>query len=194
MQQQKLHHVQIDVFHCAYLASPFPNCQKDLSLTLTLHPSYYGPGMQQQLRNKLLTDVEGTCTGQFGYIVCVLDCMSIDIGRGRVIPTSGSAEFEVKYRAVVWKPFKGEVVDGIVTDVNKMGIFADVGPINVFISVQNIPSTLKYTPENNPPAYASEEENVTKGSTVRLKIVGTATYVNAINVIGSINEDYLGVV
>lgn len=90
--------------------------------------------MSQMLKTKLLQDVEGTCTGQFGYIICVMDGMKIDIGKGRVIPASGSAEFEVKYRAIVWRPFKGEVVDGIVTTVNNHGIFVDVGPLRVFIS------------------------------------------------------------
>ena len=62
--------------------------------------------MTQYLKNKLLQDVEGTCTGQFGYIICVMDGMKIDVGKGRVIPGTGSAEFEVKYRAIVWRPFK----------------------------------------------------------------------------------------
>lgn len=62
--------------------------------------------MDQYLKTKLLQDVEGSCTGQFGYIVCVMDGMRIDVGRGRVIPGNGSAEFDVKYRAIVWRPFK----------------------------------------------------------------------------------------
>lgn len=165
---------------------------KDLSLNLTLHPSYFGPQMDQYLRDKLLSDVEGTCTGQFGYIVCVLDCMNIDVGRGRIIPTTGMAEFEVKYRAVVWKPFKGEVVDGIVTTVNKMGFFADVGPLSVFVSTHLISSDMKFNPSANPPAYVSPDETIEKGSRVRLKIVGTRTDVNEIYAIGSIKEDYLG--
>jgi DNA-directed RNA polymerase II subunit RPB7 len=90
--------------------------------------------MTQYLKSKLLADVEGTCTGQFGYIICVMDGMKIDVGKGRVIPGSGAAEFDVKYRAIVWRPFKGEVVDAIVTNVNKMGFFADVGPLSVFVS------------------------------------------------------------
>ena len=65
--------------------------------------------------------------------LCVLDSMNIDVGKGRIIPSTGMAEFEVKYRAVVWKPFKGEVVDAVVTTVNKMGFFADVGPLSVFV-------------------------------------------------------------
>jgi hypothetical protein len=30
------------------------------------------------------------------------------------------AEFEVKYKAIVFKPFKGEVLEGIVSNVNKV--------------------------------------------------------------------------
>jgi len=57
-----------------------------------------------------------------------------DISEGRIMPGSGTAEFTVQYRAVVWRPFKGETVDAIVNSVNKMGFFADVGPLPVFVS------------------------------------------------------------
>lgn len=90
--------------------------------------------MKKMLRNKLIQDVEGTCTGQFGYIICVMDSVNIDMGKGRIIPNDGSAEFEVKYTAIVWRPFKGEVVDGIVSNVQQLGVFVDVGPLTVFIS------------------------------------------------------------
>lgn len=63
-----------------------------------------------------------------------MDGMKIDMGRGKIIPNDGSAEFEVKYKAIVWRPFRGEVVDGIVSNVQALGIFVDVGPLNVFIS------------------------------------------------------------
>lgn len=166
---------------------------KDLSLSLTLHPSYFGSQMQDYLRQKLLTDVEGTCTGQFGYIVCVLDSHNIDVGKGRVIPGNlGYAEFDVRYKAVVWKPFKGEVVDGIVSSVNNMGFFADVGPLSVFISKHLIPSDMKFMPSHTPPAYVGEDQLVMKGVKIRIKIIGTRADVNSISAIGSIKEDYLG--
>ncbi|GME93031.1 unnamed protein product [[Candida] boidinii] len=148
--------------------------------------------MNQYLRQKLLTDVEGTCTGQFGYIICVLDCMSVEVGQGKILPTSGYAEFEVKYRAVVWKPFKGEVVDAVVTSVNQMGFFADVGPLSVFVSRQLIPNDMKYTPSHTPPAYISLDQVIMKGSKIRIKIIGTRSDVNSMSAIGSIKEDYLG--
>lgn len=33
---------------------------------------------------------------------------------------SGGAEFKVAYSAIVYRPFRGEVVDGIVASVNKV--------------------------------------------------------------------------
>ena len=74
---------------------------------ITLHPSFFGPRVKEYLTNRLLEDVEGTCTGQY-YIICVMD--AYDISEGRVIPGSAVAEYTVHYRAVVWRPFKGETV------------------------------------------------------------------------------------
>ena len=70
------------------------------------------------LESKLYSDVEGTCSGQFGYIIAVVSIL--DIGKGMVLSGSGQAEFITRYRAIVFKPFKGEVVDGVVNNVNKV--------------------------------------------------------------------------
>ena len=72
------------------------------------------------LESKLYLDVEGTCSGQFGYIIAVVSIL--DIGKGMVLSGSGQAEFITRYRAIVFKPFKGEVVDGVVNNVNKVRI------------------------------------------------------------------------
>lgn len=79
----------------------------ELERTITLHPSFFGPKVEDYLKNKLREDVEGTCTGSY-YIICVLD--SHDISEGRCVPGSALAEYTVHYRAVVWRPFKGETV------------------------------------------------------------------------------------
>jgi DNA-directed RNA polymerase II subunit RPB7 len=76
------------------------------------------------LESKLYSDVEGTCSGQFGYIIAVVSIL--DIGKGMVLSGSGQAEFITRYRAIVFKPFKGEVVDGVVNNVNKVSKTATV--------------------------------------------------------------------
>lgn len=78
----------------------------ELQHTMKLHPSFFGPNVRQFLRQKLISDVEGTCDGQYGYIICVLDDNELRIPPGKILPGQGSAEFGVRYRAIVWKPFK----------------------------------------------------------------------------------------
>lgn len=80
---------------------------KELEKTIQLHPSYFGPLIRQHIHRELLTKEEGSSTGKF-TIVCILD--SFDISDGLVIPGSGAAEYTVHYKAIVWRPYKGEVV------------------------------------------------------------------------------------
>lgn len=80
---------------------------QELERVIDLHPSFFGPRVKEYLTTKLFGDVEGTCNGQY-YIVCVVD--AFDISEGKVLAGSGKAQYTVRYRAVVWKPFKGEVV------------------------------------------------------------------------------------
>jgi DNA-directed RNA polymerase II subunit RPB7 len=79
----------------------------NLERQVTLHPSYFGRNMHDLVKGKLLKDVEGTCTGRY-YIITIMD--HTEISEGRILPGSGLAEFTVKYKAVVWRPFKGETV------------------------------------------------------------------------------------
>lgn len=43
------------------------------------------------------------------------------IGKGKIREGTGSAVFHVQYTCLVFRPFKGEVLDAVVTSVNKVG-------------------------------------------------------------------------
>jgi len=163
----------------------------ELEKTITLHPSFFGPHMKDVLIHRLHADVEGSCTGRY-FIICVTEHDKITLGR--IIPGRGDAEFTLNYRAIVWRPFKGETVDGIVQSVNKIGITVEVGPLNVFISVHMVPSDIKYDPTSNPPQYTdNNDQTITKGTHIRIKLLGIRSDVGKMMAIGSIKEDYLGV-
>ena len=51
--------------------------QKELTHTILLHPSYFSPRMLNYLENKLYSDVEGTCSGHFGYIIAAVSILDI---------------------------------------------------------------------------------------------------------------------
>jgi SHS2 domain found in N terminus of Rpb7p/Rpc25p/MJ0397 len=78
-----------------------------LERVITLHPSFFNQNIREYISTKLLQDVEGTCTGQY-YIVLVLD--SFDVSEGRIVPGSAVAEFNITYKAICFRPFKGETV------------------------------------------------------------------------------------
>lgn len=92
---------------------------KTLTQTLNLAPSYFTPQLASYLEQYLKQTVEGTCSGRLGYIISVNE-VDYDSGgpRGKVV--DGGAEFKIKYSAIVYRPFRGEVVDGVVTSVNKV--------------------------------------------------------------------------
>lgn len=61
--------------------------------------------------------------------------ISVDnIEDGVVQDSFGMIAFVVKYTAIVLKPYKNETLDAKVTTVNKMGFFAYVGPLQIFVS------------------------------------------------------------
>ncbi|THC98499.1 hypothetical protein EYZ11_002007 [Aspergillus tanneri] len=163
---------------------------KEETKVITLHPSYFGPNVREYLINRLNEEEEGRCTGDH-FVICVMDM--VDIGEGRVLPSGGQAEYTIKYRAIIWKPFRGETVDAIVTSVKPTGIFTLAGPLSVFIARKNIPSDIKWEPNTVPPQYTDHADQVIeKGTSLRLKILGVKPDVAAINAIGTIKEDYLG--
>jgi len=57
---------------------------------------------------------------RYGFVVAVTAITNI--GSGIVQPGLGFVVYAVKYKAIVFRPFKGEVLDAVVTQVNKVSI------------------------------------------------------------------------
>lgn len=143
---------------------------------LSLQPQYLGQNIQSLVQEYLIKKIEGTCTSS-GYIISVL---TIDrIGEGKIL-LSGHISFEIEYQAIVLKPINGEIVDAPIVSSTKMGYFASVGPLSIFISNYQIPhNTL---------------EELGNNKIVRLKIIGTKIDSSKVYAIGTLNDDFLGVI
>jgi len=102
-----------------------------LEYRINLHPSFFGGSASTYITDQLYRDVEGKNTGTM-MIIAIIDVE--DISEPKVVPGSGFAQFDVSYRAIVWRPFRGEVVDGLVSSVVSNGFFVDVGGLSVFVS------------------------------------------------------------
>ncbi|KAJ3015472.1 DNA-directed RNA polymerase II subunit [Thoreauomyces humboldtii] len=112
---------------------------------------------------------------------------------------TGLAEFNVVYQALVMKVFKNMVVDGVVTQVNQLGFWADIGPLTMFVAEKLLPSYFKFDSSAATAAYITEfsEDNpevqrIEKGIAVRARIIGIRTEATEIFCVGTIKEDYLG--
>ena len=87
------------------------------SKNIVLAPQHFGPKLRETLYERLRAEVEGTCTGRYGFVVMVTNVKSV--GEGVIQDTSAHAKFAVDYECIVFRPFKGEVLDCVVTSVNK---------------------------------------------------------------------------
>ena len=102
-----------------------------LERELTLHPSFFDSAAQEKIIEKLHADMEGTITGT----MMIITIISVDeISEPKLMPGTGLAQYNLSYRAIVWRPYRGEVVDGLVSSVVNNGFFVDVAGINVFVS------------------------------------------------------------
>ena len=78
-----------------------------------LHPRYFGPQLMETVKQKLFGEVEGTCTGKYGFVIAVT---TIDnIMPGIIQPGQGFVVYPVKYKAIVFRPFKGEVLNAVLS-------------------------------------------------------------------------------
>lgn len=72
---------------------------------------------------------------RYGYVIAVTGIIeqSDEMSNGK-IDEFGNVTFPVKYRAIVFKPFRMEVVDAVVDKVTRIGFYAKAGPMMIFVS------------------------------------------------------------
>uniref|UniRef100_A0A2N9FXE3 DNA-directed RNA polymerase subunit n=1 Tax=Fagus sylvatica TaxID=28930 RepID=A0A2N9FXE3_FAGSY len=147
-----------------------------LERNMQLHPRHFGRNLRDNIVSKLMKDVEGTCSGRHGFVVAITGIENI--GKGLIRDGTGFVSFPVKYQCVVFRPFKGEILEAVVTMVNKL-----------------IPDDMEFQ-SGDMPNYTTSDGSVKiqKDSEVRLKIIGTRVDATEIFCIGTIKDDFLGVI
>ncbi|KAI4303735.1 hypothetical protein MLD38_039332 [Melastoma candidum] len=125
---------------------------------MQLHPRYFGRNLCDHLVTNLMKDVEGTCS--MGFVVAITGIESV--GKGLIRDGTGFVTFPVKYQCIVFRPFKGEILEAVVTLVNKLW-----DPVL-------LPDDMEFQ-SGDVPNYTTSDGSVKiqKDSEVRLKIIGT---------------------
>ena len=115
---------------------------------------------------------------------------------------TGDVCYKVKYEALLFRPFKNEVIDAVVTNVVEIGLFAHVGPLRVFVSQHLFTPDLNgsdgegggFKGDQNAWVSGDNEVHIKEGCGLRLKIMGVTVEDNNIQAVGTFNDDYLGMI
>ncbi len=69
-------------------------------------------------------------------MIAVLDIS--DIGPGRLLPGDGATYHTVTYQVLVFKPVRGEVIEGNVVEIMDFGAFVRMGPLDGLCHVSQV--------------------------------------------------------
>eukprot|EP00630_Chrysocystis_fragilis_P007190 CAMPEP_0197390124 /NCGR_PEP_ID=MMETSP1165-20131217/2194_1 /TAXON_ID=284809 /ORGANISM="Chrysocystis fragilis, Strain CCMP3189" /LENGTH=169 /DNA_ID=CAMNT_0042915589 /DNA_START=64 /DNA_END=573 /DNA_ORIENTATION=+ len=161
-----------------------------------LAPQYFGPRMRSYIKDEIVKSVEGTCLGREGYVIAVMELKNDDIDTGVVEYDTGMVSVNARYSAILLRPFKNEVVDAVVTQVNEIGFFSEAGPLAIFVSRHAMPEDLQDGYDADVESWISEDKEVEikQRCVVRLKLLGVTCDTNEITAVGTIKDDYLGLI
>ncbi|CAN0462415.1 unnamed protein product, partial [Discosporangium mesarthrocarpum] len=98
-----------------------------------------------------------------------------DIKLGLIEFDTGFVNVEAHYNAICFRPFVNEVMDATVGNVTELGFFANVGPLEVFVSRLGMPDDIAngYDPVGDMWVSGEGSDNEIKaGCGVRLRIIG----------------------
>lgn len=140
------------------------------STLMRIHPQYLNKQLLPYIESKLISQMQHKWTEEFGFIRNVQMLPLTQTGKADT--KSGYVEFLVNYNADAIKPFTGQIMEAVVSNVTKLGIHFESGPLKLFMHEKMLPSTYFFV--NN--LYKCQKTGATlkKGDKKLVKIVGTS--------------------
>jgi len=162
-----------------------------LKKDLLMHPSSFGPRLHDAIKKALYQDVEGTVDTRYGFIIAVTKVIEIPLGE---VQEGGFVKFSVNYQAIIFRPFRNQVLDAVVLSVDTLGVRCQAGPLTIFVHKDQIPAD--YSFDASGPAYVLTDETarISEGELLRLKLTGLRFDSSGGFGVGTIREDYLGLI
>ena len=167
--------------------------------SVTLRAQDLGPFFEERLQTALRQQLEGaTSKNHDGLIVHLLNVSAFSKPRVFNLNTSaanaGGVTVTCSFRAIVFRPFKNEVIDCVVDALDKNGFFAWFGPMRVFVSRSSMPEEVVFSDKLGTPSFANDDASfrIVIGADVRAKIIGVRRDGTNLYAIGSVDGDYLG--
>jgi len=99
-------------------------------------PKEFGAPIEEAAMVHLRKQHENVLDRDIGLMIAVIGID--DIGQGRLMPGDGATYHSVAYRVLVFKPIRGEIVEGNVVELMDFGAFIRMGPLDGLCHVSQI--------------------------------------------------------
>jgi DNA-directed RNA polymerase II subunit RPB7 len=121
------------------------------------------------IQDRLSRSLRGKCTEENGFIMELKRITAIS--EGVIDRKNGAVHYDVDFVAKILRPQTGDVLEAVVSRVFKIGVFADLGPLSIFVPLSHMPKTLQFETLPVPSFREESTKNILKpGSEVRVKI------------------------
>ncbi|GFP95875.1 DNA-directed RNA polymerase v subunit 7 [Phtheirospermum japonicum] len=149
--------------------------------------------LQKAIITRLMADFAAKkASKELGFFLAINTVTGI--GEGKVRQHSGDVLFPVDFSCITFKMFAGEVLEGTVHKILKVGVFMRCGPAeNVFLSLK-LMDDYEYVPGEIPYFMNPKSSKIEKGVVVRFLVHGVR-YAEAekdFHAAASLKGDYLG--
>ena len=104
--------------------------------TIEIPPFLFDQEKTVSARIILSEDYEGIITREFGFIIAIVDVLSV--GKGMVIPGAPNTFHEVEFTILAFKPSLQEVIEGDIVEIVDFGAFIRLGPLDGLVHVSQI--------------------------------------------------------
>eukprot|EP00924_Labyrinthula_sp_SR-Ha-C_P005654 snap_masked-scaffold_14-processed-gene-1.9-mRNA-1 protein AED:0.02 eAED:0.02 QI:0/-1/0/1/-1/1/1/0/169 len=163
---------------------------------LSIAPHDLGPKLEERIRNRLKAEVEGKAFENYGYIIKINE---VDVEernkRGLIEAETGMVFYQIKFYAVVFRPFRHEVVDAVVGVCHELGFFCHAGPLEIFVSHRTMQEDMQnFSHEEQKWVTDDRTVEIMAGVAVRVRIMNLRIESNKIFAVGTLKDDYLGVI
>ena len=133
-------------------------------------PDRFHEKLEDVAFDNLKSIYEGYVIKGLGVVVAVLDVKVSP--EGRILPGDGASYHKVRFKALVYSPLEGEVVEGEVVEVVDFGAFVQIGPIEGLVHISQVADDyISYDKRKGEFLCKQTRRKLSKGDVVRARIV-----------------------
>lgn len=163
-----------------------------LEAKVEIPPFLFSQPKEISARLILSEDYEGIITKQYGFIIAVVDVLSVSTGQ--IIPGNANTFHEVQFTILTFRPTVSEVVEGEVVEIVDFGAFVRLGPLDGLVHVSQVTDDyISYEQVGNRFIGKETGKILEVGNTIRSKVIAVSLGGGRSGKLGlSMRSPYLG--